>query len=263
MPKAWYRRDAPMHGSELLSYDPDGMNNSGNLPGAGQVRVVIEAMNDYGATDPRSYSQSNWLGLGKRSDEADVAIGGQPAYAATFASPHPAPWPDQRIWVVRSPYFSDRMFVIQATANVRAGDVDAIIASLRFFKPAPSPAATVTRAQVMAQYRQPTYSATRVDKVEAKLVRWKDYEKAVGTFRSGVNDPDELTWVVVVYGQIQPPSHGPCCRTQDPAATPPIFNWEVHAFSAVAGGVGGMYSCCGPDGNPPAWWGKLIDLAKP
>jgi hypothetical protein len=263
MPKTWYRRDAPMLGSDILSYDPAGMNYSGNLPPAGEVRVVIEAMNDYGAIDPRGYTQSSWLGLGKRSDEADLMIAGQPAYAATFASASPPPWPGQRIWFVRSPYFSDRMFMIQATANVRTSDVDALIASLRFFKPAPPASATITRAQVMAQYSKATYSATRVDKVEAKMVRWKDYEKAVGRFRSGTNDPDELTWVVVVYGEIQPPNHGPCCRTDDPSATPQTFKWEVHAFIAVTRDAGGMSSCCGPDANPPTWWATLVDLAKP
>ena len=228
MPKTWYRRDAPMHGSEVLSYDPDGMDYSGNLPPAGQVRVVIEVMNDYGVPDAREYAKTNTLGMGTRTNESDLTIAGQPAYAATFASASPPPWPNQRMWYVRSPYWSDRIFVIQATANVRAAEVDGIIASLRFFKPAAPAAATVTRAQVMAQYTQPTYSATRVDKVEAKLVRWKDYEKAMG-FRSGTNDPDELTWVVVVYGEIQPPSRRPstgkCTRSA---------RWQMGSVGATA-----------------------------
>jgi hypothetical protein len=49
--------------------------------------------------------------------------------------------------------------------------------------------------------------------------------------------------------------------TPDPSATPQTFKWEVHAFSAV-GGEGGMYSCCGPDQSPPAWWSALVDLNR-
>jgi hypothetical protein len=63
-----------------------------------------------------------------------------------------------------------------------------------------------------------------------------------------------------VYGEIQPPNRGPAGRpTPVPGLT---FHWEGHAFSAVARGVGGMYSCCGPDQSSPAWWDKLVDLDR-
>ena len=265
MPTGWYRREAPMHGSELLSYDPQGMDYSGNVPPAGEVRMVIQMPNDYGVTDLRAYVRAYVPGLtggAAVKSEADLSIAGQPGYGITAATSQPPPFNgDLRSYFLRSPYFSDRVVSIQSSL-ARKADTDAIIASLRFFRPAPPPAATTTRAQVIAQYSKPTFSATRVDRVEAKLVRWKDYEKAVGTFRSGTNDPDELTWIVIVYGEIQPPSRGPCCRaTADPAATPQTFRWELHAFRAT-GGFGGMYSCCGQDQSPPAWWDKLVDLAN-
>jgi len=264
MPKGWYRRDAPQHGSEFLSYDPEGMDNSGNLAPAGEVRVVLRMENDYGAADLRTFASTYAAGpMGKNTVGADTQVAGQPAYTTTFVSTQPAPWnAEMRIWFLRSPYFADRIVTIVAT-NTRTTDVDAIVRSLRFFKPAPPAAPTVTRAEVIAKYSKPTFSATRVDRVEAKLARWKDYEKAYGGFRSGVNDPDELTWVVIVYGEIKPQGGrgGPVGRlTPDPNATPQTFKYEVHAFSAT-GGEGGMYGCCGPDGRP-AWFDTLVDLAK-
>ncbi len=265
IPKTWYRRDAWMHGSELLSYDPQGMDNSGNVAPPGEVRVIIQMPNDYGAADVRAYARdrvSSSMG-NKLNAEADLTLAGQPAYTETVFLNNPGPFAqDARFWFVRSPYFSDRVVSIEAIPLAHAAEVDALVQSLRFFKPAPPPVATTTRGEVMARYSKPTPSATRVDRVEAKLVRWKDYEKAVGTFRSGTNDPDELTWIVIVYGEIQPPNRGPMGRaTPAPGATPQTFAWEVHAFSAT-GGEGGMYSCCGPDSAPPAWWDKLVDLAN-
>src|SRR5438105_1642376 len=194
IPSAWYRRDAPLRGSEFTSYDPEGMDYSGNAPPAGGARVVIEAANDYGASDLHEYARRAPIvampGNVVRS-AADVSVAGQPAYTVTTSVNQPPPFDgDLRFWFVRSPYFPDRVFVIQA-AVARAQEVDAVVASLRFFAPAPDPAPTLTRAQVVAKYSQPTFSATRVDRVEAKLVRWKDYEKAAGGFRSGTNDPDE------------------------------------------------------------------------
>jgi hypothetical protein len=263
MPKSWYRRDAAMHGSELLSYDPQGLDYSGNIAPPGEVRLIIQMPNDYGAADPRAYARdhvSTAMG-NKLNAEADVTVAGQPAYTETVFLNNPGPFAqDARFWFVRSPYFSDRMVSIEAIPLARAAEVDAIVQSLRFFKPALPPVATTTRAEVVAMYSKPTGSATRVDKVEAKLVRWKEYEKAVGTFRSGTNDPDELTWIVLVYGEVQPPNRGPMGRpTPAAGATPQTFTWEVHAFSAT-GGEGGMYSCCGLDRAPPAWWDKLVDL---
>jgi len=266
IPRGWYRRDFALLGSEFLSYDPDGMDFSGNLPPAGEARVVLKMANDYGAADIYDYARKQVIGLpgNQLKSERDMEVDGQPAYAVTvYTGGQPPPWAaDTRFWFVRSPHFPDRVVVVQAT-NARTAEVDAIIASLRFFRPAPPAPPTMTRAEVIAKYSNPTFSATRVERVDAKLVKWKDFEKAMGNFRSGVNDPDELTWVVVVYGEIQPPNHGPCCRaTPEPNATPVAYRYEVHAFNAVdPRGIGGMYSCCGPD-DRPAWFDTLVDLSK-
>ena len=264
MPKSWYRRDAPLHGSEFLSYDPEGMDSSGNAPPTGETRVVLRMENDYGAADLRTFASTYPAGpMGKNDLGADTQVAGQPAYTTTFVSAQPPPWnAPMRIWFLRSPYFVDRVVTVTAT-NTRMQEVDAIVQSLRFFKPAPPAALTVTRAEVIAKYSKPSFSATRVDRVEAKLVRWKDYEKARGGFRSYTNDPDELTWVVIVYGEIkaQGGRGGPLrVTTPDPNATPQTFKYETHAFSAT-GAEGGMYGCCGPDGRP-TWFDTLVDLAK-
>ncbi len=264
IPKTWYRRYAPLHGSELLSYDPQGMDFSGNLPPAGGVRVVIEMPSDYGVTDLRAFAGGHMMPFDTThaAPPSDTTVAGRPAITLTAHGSGPPPWDmETRLWIVRSPYFSDRMVVIQASPNTRMDEVDAIVASLRFFQPlAPRIAVSPTRAQVIAQYSQPTFSATRVDRVDVKLVRWKDYEKAAAFGRSYVNDPDELTWVVVVYGEIHPVMRGgPLGRpAPSPGATPETYRYEVHTLSATGIG-GGSYSCCGPD-DKPAWWNTLVDL---
>src|SRR5207247_9335539 len=157
----------------------------GNAPPTGETRVVLRMENDYGAADLRTFASTYAAGpMGKNDLGADTNVAGQAAYTTTFVSTQPPPWNAQmRIWFLRSPYFVDRIVTITAT-NARTQDVDAIVQSLRFFKPAPPAAPTVTRADVIAKYSKPSFSATRVDRVEAKLVRWQDYEKAHGGFRS-------------------------------------------------------------------------------
>ena len=264
IPRSWYRRSAPLHGGEFLSYDPQGMDFSGNLPPPGETRVVIEMPNDDGAADLAAYAIGHGMPFGGARPTAGVpaTVAGLPGYGFVTRGGGPSPWDMEiRNWLVRSPYFGDRVVVIQAVGTARTAEVDALIASLRFFTPTPpAPAIAPTRAEVIAKYSAPSFSAVRVDRVDVKIVRWKDLEKAAPIGHSGVNDPDELTWVVVVHGEIHPVRRGgPLGRpTPAPDATPETYHYELHAFSAV-GGPGGLYSCCGPD-STPTWWDSLADL---
>jgi hypothetical protein len=175
----------------------------------------------------------------------------------------PLPWPtDTRNWFVRSPDFKDRMLVIQASpAEARIKDVDAIVASLRFAPPVVTPQTPITRARATAKYASGVLPVLRLDRIEAKLVTWKEYELAAASFHSGVNDPDQLIWLVLVTGEIAHPRGGPMMLIDRSA--PPIpttYPWALFTIDAVSGDGTGL-SCCGRDARPK-WFDGLADRAK-
>jgi hypothetical protein len=261
-PSTWFRRAQPMRGSDFLSYEPD-LDFSGNLPPAGEVRVVVQLMANFDGLDPRAYA-STTPRSGQVTQEGDVTIAGQPAFTnkVQLNMAQPLPWPtDTRSWFVRSPYFNDRMLVIQASpADARAGDVAALVASLRFAPPVVAPVTPLSRAQITSKYAAGQFPVLRLDRIEAKLVTWKEYELAAASFHSGVNDPEQLVWLVLVTGEIAPPRGGPMRPTQTVPTTPPTYPWALYTVDAVTGDGTG-FSCCGSDARPK-WFDGLTDRAK-
>jgi hypothetical protein len=156
------------------------------------------------------------------------------------------------------------MLVIQASpANARTSDVDAIVASLRFARPVVAPQTPISRAQVVAKYATTSFAVLRLDRLEAKLVTWKEYELAAGGFHSGVNDPEQLIWLVLVTGEIAHPRGGgppSFARESAPPTTPPTYPWVLYTVDAISGDGFGL-SCCGPDARPK-WFDGLTDRAK-
>jgi hypothetical protein len=251
-----------MRGSDFVSYEPD-LDFSGNLPPRGEVRVVIELVPNFNELDPRTYARrDHFTAHAPASSEVDLIVAGQPAFAATIHQNQPDPWPsDSRYWFVRSPYFRDRMLVIQASpADARVRDVDAIVASLRFAAPVAAPVTPITRAQVTAKYATPGFPVQRVDRVEAKLATWKEYELADGTFHSGTNDPEQLVWLVLVTGEVVHPRGGPPSAARSAPPTPPTYPSILFVIDAASGDQFGL-SCCGPDARPK-WFDGLADRAK-
>ncbi|HET9809307.1 MAG TPA: hypothetical protein VFQ66_06380, partial [Candidatus Limnocylindria bacterium] len=255
-PTTWFRREQPMRGSDFLSYEPD-LDFSGNLPPPGEVRVVVQLLPNFNGLDPRAFANTTPK-AGQITHEGDVTIAGQTGYTNTVRLniSNPPPWPtDKRNWFVRSPYFSDRMLVIQASpANARTSDVDAIVASLRFARPVVAPQTPISRAQVVAKYATTSFAVLRLDRLEAKLVTWKEYELAAGGFHSGVNDPEQLIWLVLVTGEIAHPRGGGPPRfstgaSPPPPTTPPTYPWILYVVDAVSGNGFGT-SCCGADARP-------------
>jgi hypothetical protein len=261
-PTTWFRRAQPMRGQDFLSYEPD-LDFSGNLPPPGEVRVVVQLVANFDELSPRAYA-STTPRSGQVMQEGDVTIAGQPAFTnkVQLNMAQQPPWPtDTRSWFVRSPYFNDRMLVIQASpADARAGDVAALVASLRFAPPVVLPATPISRAQVTAKYATPLFPVLRADRIEAKLVTWKEYELAAASFHSGVNDPEQLVWLVLISGEIAPPRGGPMRPTQTVTTTPPTYPWALYSVDAVTGDVTG-FSCCGPDARPK-WFDGLTDRSK-
>jgi hypothetical protein len=265
-PSTWFRRAQPMRGSDFLSYEPD-LDFGGNVPPPGEVRVVVQLLPNFDGLDARAFARTTSR-AGTVTHESDLTIAGQAAYTniVQLNMSNPPPWPtDTRSWFVRSPYFDDRILVIQASpAGARTSDLDAIVASLRFAPPVVAPQTPVSRAQATAKYTAGTFPVLRVDGIEAKLVTWKEYELADGGFHSGVNDPEQLIWLVLVTGEIAHPRGGPprifAGGSPPPPTTPPTYPWMLSVVDAVSGNGFGM-SCCGSDARPK-WFDGLTDRAK-
>ena len=262
-PSTWFRRVQPMRGSDFLSYKPD-LDFSGNLPPAGEVRVVVQLLPNFDGLDPRAYA-STTPRSGQVTQEGDVMIAGQPAFTnkVQLNMAQPLPWPmDTRSWFVRSPYFNDRVLVIQASpADARATDVAALVASLRFAPPIVAPVTPLSRAKITAKYATPTYPVLRADRIEAKLVTWKEYELAAASFHSGVNDPEQLVWLVLVTGEVAFPGHIPApVQAQSAQPTRTTHPWVLFTVDAISGDGLGL-SCCGPDARPK-WFDGLTDRSK-
>lgn len=264
-PSTWFRREQPMRGFDFLSYEPDLDFSGGNLPPPGEVRVVVQLLPNFDGLDPRAFANTT-PNAGQLTHEGDVTIAGQTGYTNTLHLniSNPPPWPtDKRNWFVRSPYFSDRMLLIQASpASARISDVDAIVASLRFAPPVVAPQTPISRAQVVANYATTSSTVLRLDRLEAKLVTWKEYERARGGFRSGMNDPEQLIWLVLITGDIAHPRGGPpsFARESAPPTSPPTYPWILRIVDAVSGNSFGT-SCCGSDARP-TWFDGLTDRAK-
>lgn len=260
-PSTWFRRAQPMRGSDFLSYEPE-LDFSGNLPPPGEVRVAVMLMPNFDELDPRTYANQTPK-AGRVIHEGDMSIAGHLGYASTIDLNEVPPWPSNtRNWYVRSPYFIDRMLVIQASpANALTREVDALVASLRFAPPVVTPVTPISRAQATAKYASGVFPVIRLDRIEAKLVTWKEYELAAASFKSGFNDAEQLIWLVLVTGEIAHPRGGPRVFTdQSPPPIPPTYQWALFTVDAGTGDGTGV-SCCSQDARP-RWFDGLTDRAK-
>jgi len=164
-------------------------------------------------------------------------------------------------WFLRSPFFEDRMVVISAVPGdspFRA-DVERIVGTLHFAQPAAvNLTPTISRAEALA--RVLSRPGLVVDRIEAKLVLYKELEATNQFGRSGMDDPDSLVWVVVYSGKgIRIKIHGPgppitTGATQTPE--PCVWAWEVFHADTSPGSSG---FGCNSRFTWPEWFAGLPD----
>jgi hypothetical protein len=261
----WYRRAAPMRGADFTSYDTTGMDHSGNFPPAGGALVSVQVMPDHGIADLREFARVEYLGAGRTLLAENVAEatldgrGARRAYVVDVEVDGPGSGSltgrgTIRYWFERSPFFTDRVFVVTARPiDAHATEVALLMKSLAFQPPVVAPQTPISRATVSATY-VPNAMYLRIDAVEAKLVTWKDYEDAAASGRSYTHDPDALVWVVLVTGEIDPPVLGPIGRP-----SPRTVPYLVNILDGVTGDGMGMSTGSGPR---PAWFDALRDHAR-
>jgi hypothetical protein len=111
---------------------------------------------------------------------------------------------------------------------------------------APSPSATASletaRAAAIAGVTAESKEVIRVDHVDAKLVRWSEFETIAHTGNANVDDRD--VWVVAVSGEVQPQF----ATSRGPFASEPS-NWRQCLWGGMARRVqsgarhGRVWSC--------------------
>src|SRR2546428_676263 len=159
-------------------------------------------------------------------------------------------------WYVRSPYFDDRMVVIHAVpaASPLRAEVERIVASLRFSPPTPVVLKPlVSRQQAIEQATAIDHNlGATITRVEAKLVLYKEWERANASGRSFVTDPDMLVWVVVRAGR------GLYCGMGGPLGA---STRECHvSFNVLPARPPDQVGVFGTMPAWPAWFDQLTDL---
>jgi hypothetical protein len=269
VPPQWFERPSRQHGREIMSYDPAGMDNSGSIPGPGQILVRLQMYQNPNGLGPAAFAAAVPMGVHFPNvrTHRQVTIAAQPAdlYELENVSRPSPDWPETTLlWYLRSPFFADRMVVISLDRPESAlrAEGERIVASLRFFQPTPlSFVPKVSRGDAIARVTsQPGLALTRI---ESKLVLRKELQ-ATGQF--GIDwytDPDALAWVVVYAGSgIRQQNFGGVpfrFLPSTPAPTQPpclsglvIFPADGEAGSQIGPG-------CNAQSSWPAWFDTLID----
>jgi hypothetical protein len=288
-PKAWFTQPiTPFYGGRsITSYDPA----TSSIPVKTGMNVSVQLMWDWNgdATDLRTFAERRvWIATcvacRKVLEARHLTLAGQDAdfYVVEQNQPHPFDELEPRLfWLLKSPYFADRVLVIQAVPGASSfrATVEQMVGTLQLFRPGP-PALTPTktRQQVTDEFRARDGTVTRV---EAKLIRWQEWETAYNAVllaRSAVsggpsaarggNDPDVLVWVVAVTGTFYelkvggPPgsgSIGPSGANVAPPPTPRQQHWRISVVPAREPYNWGGPSEGGPEPAWPSWFDQLVD----
>ncbi len=173
-----------------------------------------------------------------------------------------------RVWIV--PRDNETMLVVHALPfdSTTLGDAERVLATLQLAAPAAAPRATVTKDAAIATATNQLTGAqsakpgpiTRIDRTEAKLVRWSDLKSIVGPFQGpgpgplGA-EPQAPIWVVAVAGDLGMTSG--ICGGRGACPSPAPIRWSV-AFIDARTGVVRSTSTAGP-GDWPAFFDALPD----
>jgi hypothetical protein len=264
-PSSWFDRPSAQHGREIMNYDPAGMDNDGNTPPPGAIFFRIQMQQNQERLDAAGFLRARGQGVGSAVlEHSEVFVAGQPA--EFYLVRQPLPIGMTRLektlsWYLKSPFFDDRMVVITAVPGdspFRA-DIERIVGSLHFDQPAAvNLTPTVSRADALA--RVLSHPGLVVDRIEAKLVLYKELEATNQFGRSGMDDPDSLVWVVVYSGKgIGLPRNGPPpSLNSGPTKTPDPCTWAFEVFHADAS-PGSSQIGCNARFTWPEWFAGLPD----
>lgn len=285
IPSAWFDKSPALSwpGREVRSFDPRGMDASGNIPPAGEALIRFELQTNSERLDLETFADRRvWTATcaacRKILERTELTLGGQPAKFFSVYQNQPgvlAELEPNLYWLVRSPFLTERVLVIRAipATSPRRSQVEQMVSTLQFFRPAPpnlSPQRT--RQQVIELMSTGGWSVTRV---EAKLMLWSEWEIAYNDVlrttsaasggpsgMRGARDPDTLVWVVAITGSGFTPMKGGAPGAGSAAATPTEWGWRISVLPAREPLDWGGPTDGGPGAGWPAWFDALVDRGR-
>jgi hypothetical protein len=279
MPFNWYDEvsPSPSHARTIRSFDPKLTADGGTIPPPGAVAVRVELRQDTGITELESFADREvWTATcascRRIVERRQTHVGGQDALFFSVSQNQPRPFDALEptlYWLVRSPFFADRVLVIHATpgGSPLRPVVERMVDTVQFYSPVPaSLTPTRTRQEVVASFQSRGWSITRI---EAKLVTQADWQRALARAPSdggprigygSLSDPDTLLWIVAftgsgftLRGSIGPPGPGMTF------APPPEWGWSLSVLPAKAPYDWGGPTFGGPEATWPAYFDQLVD----
>jgi hypothetical protein len=276
-PATWFDRPQGMHGRAVRNYDftsndfpppPGGVGLSLSLD---IVRSGEEQLDLEGFADRRVWTATCTV-CRRILERGEVTIAGQPAKFFSVSQNQPSPLDQLEpnlYWLVRSPFFADRVLVITGGPAASPGreELERIVATIQFFRPAPPILVpTRTKAEVIASVSGAGRTITRS---EAKLMLYRDFERTYNDVLRATTsgptavyaaiDPDTLIWVVAFTGSGFTPMKGGPPGLGEATRTPTPWSWGISVLPAREPYGWGGPSMGGPEATWPAWFDQLLD----
>jgi hypothetical protein len=274
IPAGWSAVVATLRGADIASFDMSSAPIGGNAPVADQIRMRI-------ILEPRfsglSLEQAGASGVPPSLvvEQTKVKVSGRDAVLTLRRAYQPSGSPlDQMhaLWAFRSPYFSDRVAIVDAwpADGALRSEADRAVATFQLFAPSELPnLPQVSRQEATAKARAVPGA---IDRVAVKLTTFGEWIQAQAAEQAKVPggpmvvpgaspDPDQLAWVTVVAGDLGPMTKGgpPVPGSVGPAPAPPMTRWIVRILDAASGAdLSGIWS---PNGDWPVWFDALRDRA--
>ena len=275
-PATWFDRPQGMLGRAIRNYDftpndfpppPGGVGLALSLVivRSGEEQLDLEGFAD------RQVWTATCTACRRILERREVTIAGQPAKFFSVSQNQPSPLDQLEphlYWLVRSPFFADRVLVITGGPAALPGreELERIVASIQFFRPAPPILVpTRTKAELIASVIATGATITRIN---AKLMLNREFERAynavLGAAASGPTaaysgtDPDTLVWVVAFTGSgFTPTKGGP--PGFGATRTPTPWAWSIAVLPAREPYGWSGPSMGGPEATWPAWFDQLVD----
>ena len=280
VPKEWFvSSEAVRFGAAVITnYEPDVYGSYGvvAMPLApARMRLTFEMWSNDRHLALDAWVDSAFAGGMTRaiSARSGTTLAGKDAVVLTEEQsfgPPPLGQQIARVWIV--PRDDATMLVVHALPanSTSLGDVDRVLATLQVAAPAAAPKATVTKDVAIAMVTAPLTApqsakpgtTTRVDRAEAKLVRWGDISSIVGPFQGPgpaplSAAPQAPMWAVAVSGDLGLTSglcRGPAGFT---CPSPAPVRWTFAVIDARTSAV--RWSVSAGPGDWPAFFDALPD----
>jgi hypothetical protein len=275
VPKEWFvSSDVVRFGAAVVTnYEPDvyGSYTSVVMPRApARMRLTFEIWSNDQRVPLDEWVDRAFAGGMTRiiSAQSKTPLAGKNAVVLTedqSVGPPPLGKQIARVWIV--PKDDETMLVVHALPfdSTSLGDAERALATLQLAAPAPAPHATVTKDAAIAIATGPVSGAkpapiARIERTEAKLVRWMDLRSIVGPFQGPAPGPlsaapEAPVWVVAASGDLGVTSG--ICRGLAACPSPAPIRWSVTFIDARTGAV--RSSTTGVSGDWPTFFDSLPD----